>query len=206
MSRSPSDIRTLHFTFNALTLGLGLASGGWQTAHAAETNLGGYGQTQLQQDTGDAVQFTCGGFVAAGTQPGTVPLFDTCRAMVHTANELTGTGPTADSLGLSEDELAASLQQIATEEFGSTESMATEISTDKTANVITRLNDIRGGAHGVNVRSFRFIDGRVHLCCEKDSFGAFERKFQSQHGCRPPDDERDHHVWKYDHITDRDHG
>jgi uncharacterized protein with beta-barrel porin domain len=161
MNRSLADMRP-HFTTTALALGLAVANGGWQTAGAAETNLGSYGQTRLQQDTGDAVQFTCGGFVMAGTQPGTVPLFDTCRAMVHTANELTGSGATADSLGLNEDELAASLQQIATEEFGSTESMATEISTDKTANVITRLNDIRAGARGFSLAGLA-LPGRSSL-------------------------------------------
>jgi uncharacterized protein with beta-barrel porin domain len=137
-------------------LGVGLAVLGAQPGWAATTNLGSYGQTQLQQDTGDAVQLTCGGFVAAGTQPGTVPLFDTCRAMVHTANELTGTGATADSLGLTEDELAASLQEIATEEFGTTQSMATEISSDQTGNVIARLVEIRRGARGFSLAGVTF--------------------------------------------------
>jgi outer membrane autotransporter protein len=125
-------------------------------ARGAETTLGGFGQTQLQQDTGDAVQRTCGGFVAAGTPPGTVPLFDTCRAMVQTANELTGSGATGDSLGLSEDELAASLQQIATEEFAATESMATEINVNQAGNVITRLVELRRNVRGFSLAGLNY--------------------------------------------------
>ena len=117
-------------------------------AYSAQTNLGSYGQTQLQQDTGDAVQFTCGGFVQAETPAGTTPLFDTCRAMVHTGNNLSGTGANKDSLGLNEDELAASLQQIATEEFGSTQSMASEISNNQINSSISRLVELRSGVKG----------------------------------------------------------
>ncbi|OUS12028.1 hypothetical protein A9Q89_07075 [Gammaproteobacteria bacterium 53_120_T64] len=113
----------------------------------AQTNLGSYGQTQLQQDTGDAVQLTCGGFIAAGADPST-PLFATCRAMVHTANDLAGTGASGDSLALSEDQLAASLQEIATEEFAATESMANEISNSRMSPVMSRLLELRGGATG----------------------------------------------------------
>ena len=116
-------------------------------AWSAQTNLGSYGQTQLQRDTGDAVQLTCGGFVEAGENPDT-PLFATCRAMVHTANDLSDSGATRDSLNLSEDELAASLQEIATEEFAATESMANEISNSRMSPVMSRLVELRGGTTG----------------------------------------------------------
>lgn len=116
-------------------------------AWAAQTNLGSFGQNQLQQDTGDAVQLTCGGFVGAGENPNT-PLFATCRAMVHTANALSESGAVSDSLNLSESELAASLQQIATEEFAATESMANEISNSRMSPVMSRLVELRGGATG----------------------------------------------------------
>jgi outer membrane autotransporter protein len=124
-----------------------------QYAAAASTNLGSYGQTRLQQDTGDAVQTTCGGFVASQADP-TIPLFATCRAMVHTANDLTGTGVSRDSLGLNADQLAVSLQQIATEEFAATESMATEISSNRTDPVLNRLSALRAGASGFSVSGF----------------------------------------------------
>jgi outer membrane autotransporter protein len=124
-----------------------------------ETPLGGYGQTDLQKATGDAVQSTCGGFVADMADP-TIPLFATCRSMVHTANELSneedgGDRPARDSLGLNEDQLADSLQQIATEEFASTQSMAAEISNNRVDPMLTRLAAIRGGATGFNVSGFQ---------------------------------------------------
>jgi len=120
-------------------------------SQSAWAGLGSFGQTQLQQDTGDAVQKTCAGFVQSGTQPGTVPLFDTCRAMVHTGNDLSGSGPSRDSLGLNADELAASLQQIATEEFAATESMANEISSNRLNAVLGRLVGLRNGARGFSI-------------------------------------------------------
>lgn len=123
-----------------------------QSISAAETPLGSFGKTKLQQDTGDAVQKTCAGFIAAGTLPGAVPLFDTCRAMVHTANDiLDNEGPTGDSLGLSADELAFALQQIATEEFGATQSMANEISSGRMQAIMTRLLELRGGVGGFSL-------------------------------------------------------
>ncbi len=130
--------------------GIGLALLLTQPAWAAQTNLGGFGQTRLQQDTGDAVQLTCGGFIASQADP-SLPLFATCRAMVHTGNALAGTGSTTDSLGLTGDQLAASLQQIATEEFAATESMATEISNNRMNPVLTRLVELRGGATGFSL-------------------------------------------------------
>lgn len=122
---------------------------------AAETNLGSVGRTQLQQDTGDAVQKTCGGFIAAGAVPGEIPLFDTCRAMVHNGNEVNETeGPTADSLGLTSEQLADALQQVATEEFAVTESMTSEISTKRLGTFLTRLGAVRGGGRGFSLAGF----------------------------------------------------
>jgi outer membrane autotransporter protein len=76
--------------------------------------------------------------------------------MVQTANELTGSGATGDSLGLSEDELAASLQQIATEEFAATESMATEINVNQAGNVITRLVELRRNVRGFSLAGLNY--------------------------------------------------
>jgi uncharacterized protein YhjY with autotransporter beta-barrel domain len=122
-----------------------------QGAFSAETTLGSYGKTQLQQDTGDSVQKTCIGFVTSGAQPGTIPLFDTCSAMVQTANELSDTGATDSSLGLSADQLADALQQIATEEYTATGTMANEIAGSRLDPVISRLSTLRGGARGFTI-------------------------------------------------------
>ena len=68
----------MNYGMRVLACGLTVfvAQHGW----AADTLLGGFGQTQLQQDTGDAVQKTCGGFVAEGANADEIPLFFTCRA------------------------------------------------------------------------------------------------------------------------------
>ncbi|MEW8051659.1 MAG: autotransporter outer membrane beta-barrel domain-containing protein [Candidatus Thiodiazotropha sp.] len=99
---------------------------------------------------------TCLGFVNAGALPGTIPLFDTCSAMVVTANELLGLGSSDISLGLDTDQLAAALQQIATEEFTATGSMANELASGRVDSIVSRLHSIRGGAQGFNITGFFF--------------------------------------------------
>ncbi|MEJ2622585.1 MAG: autotransporter outer membrane beta-barrel domain-containing protein [Candidatus Thiodiazotropha sp.] len=118
---------------------------------AAETNLGSYGETQLQQDTGDSVQRTCIGFVMSGAVPGTIPLFDTCSAMVQTANELSDIGSFDGSLGLDADELADALQQIATEEYSATGTIANEIASSRMGPLVSRLMELRSGASGFSI-------------------------------------------------------
>ncbi|MCU7871639.1 MAG: autotransporter outer membrane beta-barrel domain-containing protein [Candidatus Thiodiazotropha sp. (ex Lucinoma annulata)] len=137
-----------------------------QWAIAAETNLGSIGQTQLQQDTGDAVQRTCIGFIESGALPGTIPLFDTCSAMVLTANELLGLGSSDSSLGLSTDQLAAALQQIATEEYAATESIANEIAANRMDSVISRLHSLRGGTRGFAISGIGHL-GTESLIADK---------------------------------------
>jgi outer membrane autotransporter protein len=125
------------------------------TTVLAQPDLGAYGQTELQKATGDAVQSTCIGFIQAGEDDFSTPLFATCTAMVATSVELDTGQSNPESLGLNEDQLAASLQQIATEEFASTQSMAAEISNNRVDPMLTRLAAIRGGATGFNVSGFQ---------------------------------------------------
>ena len=133
-------------------LGCGLAVCLAQQAWAAETLLGSFGDTKLQQDTGDAVQKTCGGFVEEGADASKIPLFFTCRAMVQTAVDLENDSLSPEfSLGLTQEQLAHSLQQIATEEFAATETMASDISSSRMDPVITRLVELRSGVRGFSV-------------------------------------------------------
>ena len=77
-----------------------------QQVWAADTLLGSFGNTQLQRDTGDAVQKTCGGFVEAGANADEIPLFATCRSMVQTAGELEDPSLSLpNSLGLTQNQL-----------------------------------------------------------------------------------------------------
>ena len=136
-----------------MALGVGVVSILAQQVWAQDggtSKLGSYGNTQLQKDTGDAVTKVCQDFIAAEANPAT-PLFATCRSMVQTANELSGSGPTFDSRGLDQAQLAASLQQIATEEFGATQTMASDLSSSRMDPVITRLVELRAGARGFSV-------------------------------------------------------
>lgn len=124
-----------------------------QAINANDADLADYGQTPLQQTTGSSITQTCDGFASAGTQPGTVALYDTCSAIVATANNLQGEEPSELSLGLNEDELAAAFQQISTEEYAATGAMANEIASGRVVSIVSRLFAIRGGIRGFNLSS-----------------------------------------------------
>jgi outer membrane lipase/esterase len=126
-------------------LSMGLMLGAMSPSWAAETPLGSVGNTKLQQDTGDAVQFTCGGFVASGADAKQIPLFETCRAMVQTATD------GENSLGISDAALADGLQHIATEEFATSGQLGTEVGSNRINIGINRLVEVRRGAKGFNI-------------------------------------------------------
>lgn len=125
------------------------------------TLLGSFGNTELQQVTGDSVQVTCAGLLQAGITD--TPLFSTCNAMVETARDLDGEmGESVDrSLGLTQGELAGALQQIATEEFAATESMATEFAGNNMTAVLTRLIEVRRGVRGFSVAGLQPPDAET---------------------------------------------
>jgi outer membrane autotransporter protein len=118
-------------------------------------NVPGY--TPVQQPTADAVQSVCSQFV--GNVPTYGPpndagtpqqrLFSSCRKMVQTANQLVGSGPTANSLGLSNDELRNGVQAIAPVQMNAQKQMSAEASRNNI--VLSRLLDLRGGARGFNM-------------------------------------------------------
>lgn len=117
-----------------------------------ETDTGTLGNTTLQKATGDSVEFTCVSLANAGLQ--STPLGQSCTKMVQTGediNDPTGEGPRALSLALSQDEFAAALQQIATEEFAATETMANELASNRVPTFLTRLFELRRGVRGFNI-------------------------------------------------------
>ncbi len=123
-------------------------------AHAA---LGGRsGQTELQSTTGTAVQTVCGQLAAMNMMTtltgNTQQLFFRCREMVQTANDIDGSGPpgNANSLGLSEQELGAALQQLALEEAIAPRTMATKTFNGQRQNLSSRLTALRLGARGMS--------------------------------------------------------
>lgn len=109
------------------------------------------GASQLQSDTGQSVQTTCGQMAplnAAGQLNGLPQqLFFRCRELVQTAP---GT-PKTNTLDLTDPQLNGALQQVTTEESAALGSRATEITTARIGNVVSRLSELRRGVTGFRV-------------------------------------------------------
>jgi outer membrane lipase/esterase len=134
------------------------------------------GQTILQSNTGTAVQGVCpqlGGLGPSRT-PLQTDLFNQCRALVQTGNELNGSGPTVDSLGLSNEELNAALQQVAVEEVLAPRTQATKTFNGQLRNLGSRLAALRFGTRGFSVAGLNFngLNTQTELSLEQmDSLG-----------------------------------
>jgi uncharacterized protein with beta-barrel porin domain len=113
------------------------------------TPLGSIGQTELQQQTGDAVTTVCGQLAQEQSSLSSVQrdLFDRCGSMVGNANAIEGidAGPLAKSLGLTPDELAAAVQTVAGEEIGSAQTISTGLASGQVNTAIARLVSVRSG-------------------------------------------------------------
>ena len=115
-------------------------------------------QTPIQQPTSNAVQSVCNSFVAnaptygAPSDSGTPEqrLWSSCRKMVQTANQLAGSSTgTANSLGLTSEELRTGVQAVAPVQMNAQKQMTTEASRNNI--VFSRLLDLRGGGRGINL-------------------------------------------------------
>lgn len=131
------------------------------TATADAALSGRSGSTQLQSNTGGSVDVICPQMGAAGGTQGALPadqqfLFETCRSLIQTANDIDGSGDSTFSLGLTNDQLNAALQQVAGEEALTARTFATETSAGQVANVGTRLAELRGGGRGFSVAGLQF--------------------------------------------------
>ena len=115
------------------------------------------GQTTLQSATGTGVQGVCPQLGALGVARTTLQedLFVSCRALVQTGNALNGvTGPgAANSLGLSNEELNAAIQQMASEELLAPRTQATKTFNGQQRNLSGRLAALRGGSTGLSIAS-----------------------------------------------------
>lgn len=83
-------------------------------------------------------------------------LFFRCREMVNTSNEITGTPGTANSLGLTQDELGDAMGQLADEEVGAQGDWATRTSNEQLSNIQTRFSDIHAGSSGISLSGLQF--------------------------------------------------
>lgn len=118
------------------------------------------GATELQSNTGTAVQETCIGLNAIDNDPERsltelqLDLRARCRELVQTAPNT----PDSYNLGLEDPELNAALQQVATEEAAAAGSLATEISSANAATVISRLAAVRRGVSGFGLSGLNVQD------------------------------------------------
>ena len=112
------------------------------------------GLTELQQPTATAVNVACvqfgpNGYVANPNGTLAERLFYTCRVMVQTANQLAGSGATANSLNISNPDLRTGVQAASAVQANAQKQIGTEAAK---ANMIgSRLLDLRGGARGLVV-------------------------------------------------------
>lgn len=82
------------------------------------------------------------------------------RELVHTANELRGSGATVASLGQSIEGLGRALRWTAAEELAAQGSMTTEFSNGQLSNLAARLSALRFGARGFGVSNAYRMDPR----------------------------------------------
>ena len=112
------------------------------------------GLTELQQPTATAVNVACVQFAPNGYLPNpngtpTERLFYTCRVMVQSANQLAGSGPTAASLNISNEQLRTGVQAISAVQANAQKQIGSEAA--KTNLLGARLLDLRSGSRGMVV-------------------------------------------------------
>jgi len=127
---------------------------------------------QANQQVFDALDASCnpGGVFDTVPEPGAPPVGTTCsdesrffvylnaRELVHTANEIRGSGATIASLGQTLEGLGRALRWTAAEELAAQGSMATEFSNGQLSNLAARLNALRFGARGFGVANLYRVD------------------------------------------------
>ncbi|WP_086929267.1 autotransporter outer membrane beta-barrel domain-containing protein [Agarilytica rhodophyticola] len=90
--------------------------------------------------------------IGTGTCSGqTFELFDNVRELIHTANEITGAGPTAFSLGADIEGLGFSLRWTAAEEYAAQGNLSSEFVGGQVSGLAARLTALRAGASGFNI-------------------------------------------------------
>jgi uncharacterized protein YhjY with autotransporter beta-barrel domain len=134
----------------------------------------------------DALDASCnpGGIFDTVPEPEAPPAGTTCtddrffvyvnaRELVHTANEIRGTGASIASLGQNQEGLGLALRWTAAEEFAVQGSMATEFANGQLANLAARLNALRFGAGGFGIaRLYELNPVRDALFASTDGAGA----------------------------------
>lgn len=129
---------------------------------------------QANQQVFDALDATCnpGGIFDTVPAPSAPPTGSSCsdagrflvylntRELVHTANEIRGSGATIASLGQDVEGLGRALRWTAAEELAVQGSMATEFANGQLSNLAARLNALRFGARGFGVANLYRVEPR----------------------------------------------
>jgi hypothetical protein len=112
--------------------------------------------TSLHEEVANSIAAICPNLGGFGQSPGPQrDLFLRCNEMIQTAAELNGAPVFGRSLGISDDELLAALQQVWGEELHSNSSLTKRLTNGQFSNIAGRMNALRlGGASGA-------IGGRV---------------------------------------------
>ena len=139
-----------HNILKVILYASGLLSLGVQAADLGDTP----GLNELQSATGRAVQTVCIGLIPTNEitpNPKTAEqdLFNQCAAMVHTGNEIQGSGKTGNSLGLNSAELGSALQNVATEEMGTPSRVAMGSLSGQVAEINTHLSELHKISQGL---------------------------------------------------------
>jgi uncharacterized protein YhjY with autotransporter beta-barrel domain len=83
-----------------------------------------------------------------------IAVFEHVRTLVHTANEIQGSGPTTFSLGLDNDRLGFALRWTAAEEIAAQGSLASEIGKGQLSYLANRLSTLRAGTDSSGLARF----------------------------------------------------
>ncbi len=86
-------------------------------------------------------------------------VFASTRELVHSANELTGQGPTEFGLGVDLSGLGTALRWTAGEEFSAQQSLGNEFVSSQLSGLAGRLSALRGGATGFFLSGFPAHEG-----------------------------------------------
>ena len=106
---------------------------------------------RANQSTFNLLDPVCRNGVGASCNGNQHKVYDNVRELVHTANELQGSGPTLYSLQLDRRGLGFALRWTAAEETSSEGSSSTDFSNNQLTNLSSRMTALRFGARGFQV-------------------------------------------------------
>ncbi len=198
---------------------IGLMSAVFSTSlHANLLNIKDSFSTRLEASSAESVQATYEALIlqsgcddqasrvqSDGNCGGQIfTLFENVRELVHTANEINGTGPTQFSLGVDLTDLGFALRWNASEEYAAQSTASSNFSGQQLSGLASRLNALRMGATGFQIAGFYDVSEKdiAHLYqgsgggASADASGGFSRlggfiNFNFGSGDRAPSDQED---------------